>query len=68
MCEKICKNCVWMAELKHNFKVGQGYEKSFCCTNLVDWAGKLIIEVSPDSTCEEFFNKIDANGLIRKYK
>lgn len=68
MCEKICKNCVWIAELRHNFKVGTGWEESHCCTNCIDGQKGLIIEVKPTDTCEEFFEKIDANELIRKYK
>lgn len=64
MCEKICQNCVWMAELKHNFKVGPGWEKSHCCTLFPD----MIIEVKPTDSCEEFFQKINANDLIRRYK
>ena len=64
MCEKKCRNCVWIAELKHNFKASTGWEKSHCCTIFPG----IIIEVSPESVCEEFFERIDANELIRKYK
>ena len=67
MCEKICKNCVWIAQLSHNFKVGQGFEKSYCCTNCIDSESGLIIEVKPTDSCEEFFKRIDANDLIRRY-
>jgi hypothetical protein len=63
MCEKICKNCVWISKLRHNFEVGIGFIESFCCTNMPE----LIIEVKPTETCEEFFERIDANELIRKY-
>lgn len=64
MCEKICKNCVWISKLRHNFEVGEGFQESFCCTNMPE----LIIEVKPTETCEEFFQRIDANELIRKYR
>lgn len=68
MCEKICKNCVWIAKLKHNFKVGPGWEESHCCTNCFEGKDGFILEVKLTDTCEEFFQKIDANELIRKYK
>lgn len=61
--KKICKNCVWMSKLRHNFEVGTGFSESFCCTNMPD----LIIEVKPTETCEEFMAKLDANELIKEW-
>lgn len=54
-CEKICKNCIWMKQLKPNFKG---------CELVPD----MIIEVKPTDTCGKFFHKLDENDLIRSYR
>lgn len=57
-----CKDCKYYRRLKHNFKVGKGFEESNCCiailimdkietgNNLKAW----VQEVEPNSFCEMF--------------
>lgn len=53
-----CENCRWFHRLKHNFKVGKGFEKGYACDVLLhteesDGEG-WIQEVVPDEMCEMF--------------
>ena len=48
-----CKNCISCHELKHNFKVGKGYEESLACDVLHD----LIVETTENDMCEMFVPK-----------
>ena len=48
-----CKDCISCHELKHNFKVGKGYEISLACDVLHD----LIVETTENDMCEMFVAK-----------
>jgi len=56
-----CENCKFFKKLKHNFKVGVGYESSYCCDVLIKMAEDnevgWIQEVEKDSYCELFDKK-----------
>ena len=47
-----CKNCKHYRRLKHNFKVGDGFEDSNCCVLFSEEAGGWIEEVKPNDCCE----------------
>lgn len=64
--KKRCENCKSYRRLKHNYKVGTGYEDSYCCLALLklndgvlqypdeDGTVAWVQEVEPDSMCEMF--------------
>lgn len=75
MMEKIlfnekCENCEHCYRLKHNFKVGVGYEDSYCCVvlfRIIEEPDKIdippfVVEVTLDSKCEMF----SYNGINNK--
>lgn len=50
-----CKNCRYCYKLKHNFKVGKGYEHDVCCTYLYDTDKGFIMQVAEDGeACEAY--------------
>ena len=57
-----CVDCDYCSILKHNFKVGEGFEKSYCCVAfpLTEHAG-YVVEVTPNDRCEMFCRRAD-NG------
>lgn len=64
--KRCCENCKSYRKLKHNYKVGAGYEDSYCCLVLLklndgvlqypdeDETAAWVEEVEPDSMCEMF--------------
>ena len=58
--EKICEKCAHFHRLKHNFKIGTGFEESNCCDVLLhlpdsmDDTKSWVQEVSQFDTCEMF--------------
>lgn len=54
-----CEDCKFIRKLEHNFKIGKGYENSYCCilfTQIEDCQGG-VVEVEPYSRCEMFTRK-----------
>lgn len=51
---EICRNCEYKTELKHNFVVGKGYEKSFCCIVFANEKDGNVVEVKDNDCCEMF--------------
>ena len=49
-----CENCKHWRELKHNFKVGIGYEHSHCCVLWVNEEDAFILETEEYGMCECF--------------
>lgn len=50
-----CKNCKFCYKLKHNFKLGKGFEHDVCCTYLYDTAKGFIMQVVEDGeACEVY--------------
>ena len=51
-----CQNCKYFRDLKHNFKTGQGFEKSHACVvwEYCDDSVGWIQQVDPDDMCEMF--------------
>lgn len=52
-----CKDCRYFRKLKHHFRVGQGFEHSFCCVALADVEEGDVIEVTENGMCEMFTYK-----------
>lgn len=48
-----CGNCFYYRRMKHNFNIGKGYEKSFCCIRYANDIGGFILEIEENSVCEE---------------
>lgn len=53
--DECCANCVSYRELKHNFKVGIGYEIANCCTALEK--DGFVLQVTPHGMCEMFMRR-----------
>ena len=63
---EFCKNCKYIRKLKHNFKVGEGFEESHVCVvweyvhenydDMVD-CESFCLEVAETSMCEMFSPK-----------
>lgn len=49
-----CENCQYFTQLKHNFKVGIGYESSNCCTVFAKGTDGFVVETTPNDMCECF--------------
>lgn len=50
-----CENCAFYSVLRHNFKVGTGFEYSHCCVMFPMTERKgYVIEVTPNGMCECF--------------
>lgn len=71
MNKEFCKDCKYIRLLKHNFKVGEGFEESYVCVvweyahrepkNLID-CEPFCVEVSETSMCEMFSPKDGTNN------
>jgi hypothetical protein len=76
MIEEKCSNCQYYHNLKHNFKVGQGFEESHCCDVImylpdskahIDNTKPWITETEPNSICEMFSPKVsDEESLVKR--
>lgn len=52
-----CCKCKYFRKLKHNFKLGEGFEVSNCCIILgYDYNGE-VLEVNDNELCECFSKK-----------
>lgn len=49
-----CSNCRHFSKLEHNFEIGRGYQTSNCCVLFINENSGFVVEVGPDSMCEEF--------------
>lgn len=49
-----CQECDCSVRLKHNFELGKGLKEGLCCTLFAKEKDGFVLEVEPDSTCEEF--------------
>lgn len=55
MDEKRCENCKYLRELKHNFRVGSGFEETFCCIVFANENNGFAIQVElNDDACEMY--------------
>lgn len=52
--EACCSYCQHVLKLEHNFEVGRGYQPSHCCVLFANENDGFVVEVSPNSMCEEF--------------
>ena len=52
-----CENCQFFMQLKHNFKVGIGYEDAYCCTVFTKVSDGFVVETAPNDMCECFKRK-----------
>lgn len=61
MDNECCAKCRYMHRLKHNFKVSEGIEESYCCDVLLhlpeDESEVWVQETSPEDICEMFEGK-----------
>ena len=57
--EACCANCLYNRILEHNYVIGSGYEKSWCCTALLDVHEEygVIRQVYPRGICEKYVKK-----------
>ena len=61
MDNECCAKCRYYHRLKHNFKVGVGFEESYCCDvlmHLPDTHEPWIQEVTPNGMCEMYEVKV----------
>lgn len=55
MTEKRCENCKYLRKLKHNFKVGSGFEETFCCIVFANEEDGFVVQVElNDDACEMY--------------
>lgn len=58
MKDECCNNCRYFALLEHNFKRGNGFEKSNCCLMFpFVFKEMAVVEVLPDDRCEMFVRR-----------
>lgn len=61
MSNECCAKCRYYHRLKHNFKVGVGFEESYCCDVLMHFPEEgtwvWIQEVTPQDRCEMYEEK-----------
>ena len=57
--DKSCDNCKYNRILEHNYVIGKGYEKSRCCTALLDVHEEygVIRQVYHRGICEKYVKK-----------
>lgn len=58
MADERCADCIYFAELSHNFQLGNGFEESNCCVHfVVTEKTAWVTEVTPNDRCEMFFRR-----------
>ena len=54
MNEARCEKCKHKTRLKHNFRVGSGFEETFCCTLFAKDKDGFVIQVELNDVCERY--------------
>lgn len=49
-----CESCEHNRRLKHNFKVGEGYQVGRCCIALSEDPDGFVLEVKENGYCEMY--------------
>ena len=57
-----CENCKHITMLKHNFRVGNGFEEAFCCTLFAKEKDGFVIQVELSDVCEMYEKGGDDNA------
>lgn len=54
MNEKRCENCKYLKRLKHNCRVGSGFEESSCCIVFANEKNGFALQVELNDVCEMY--------------
>lgn len=57
MYKERCENCKYLRKLKHNFRVGSGFEESFCCIVFANEKNGFAIQVELNNDACEMYKK-----------